>query len=177
MDDYIRGAINMSIFKIILIVMFSATLPTSCTQKSDTVRLTAKEWKVGTVTIGMKEKYIPEDTLLSGEIKKAFMGRVYKFNEDGSFAVASGEKSFNGKWNFGKTDTVLLWHDMGYEGINLIVLRSAENSHEEVWYPINGTSIFVNYTHETKDDMIQVSLVPTPIEGGTVNLYLSSKKE
>lgn len=117
-----------------------------------------------------------EDTLLSAEIKRNFMGRVYKFKEDGSFAVTSGEKSFTGKWNFGKADTTLLWRDLGYEGINLIVVRSLESQfEEEVWYPTNGSSIFVNYTHKTKDDMIHVFIIPTLIEGGNLHLQLKKK--
>ncbi|HTE24158.1 hypothetical protein [Flavitalea sp.] len=73
------------------------------------------------------------------------------------------------KCNFGKTDTVLLYHDLAYEGYNLVVMRNPENSFEEVWMPVSGSSLFV-------DGKIQVVIIPAPVSGVTVELDLSGKK-
>ncbi len=164
----------MNILKIPFFIIPLAIVFTSCTQ-NDSKRLTSQDWEVEKVTVDMQEKYMREDTFLSSEIKSSYMGRIYKFKDNGTFTVIPAGKHFTGKWNFAKQDTSLLYHDIGFEGFNLLTMRSSENSTEETWMPIVGSSIFEKNPLKMMRERILVFLVPTPVEGAAVYLYLTSK--
>ena len=160
----------MKLTKTIYITLIAVILSSSCSQ-SNTQRLAAKKWKVEKAFFEMKEKYMREDTLVTNDIKTDYSGRVYEFKTDGSFTVTATRKTISGKWNFEKDDTETLYHDMGTQQM-VVVMRSADKSFEEVWMPIAGKSIFVNYSDKAEDDRIDVVVMPAIVEGGNMYLYL-----
>lgn len=140
-------------------------------EKNEKKRLAASKWVVEKVNVEMKDKYMQLDSMEAKAIRAPFLNRIYSFTEEGKFTISNSEKPVTGTWNLGKDDKDPLYHDLGTKQTT-VVMRSTDGTFEEMWMPIAGETIFVNYSETADKDYIDAVIVPSPVSGVIVYVYL-----